>query len=73
MGTSTIRLTLGEQSADAAALGGLIMGGLAANPTGSATNGSSVIPCMGVGSRLGLNIYFALGVGLGAVFVIMML
>jgi len=73
MGTSTIRLTLGEQSADAAALGELIMGGLAPNPTGSATNGSSVIPYMGVGSRLGLNIYFALGVGLGAVFVIMML
>ena len=73
MGTSRIRLTLGEQSADAAALGGPIMGGLAANSTGSATNGSSVIPYMGEGSRLGLNIYFALGVGLGAVFVIMML
>ncbi|KAL6720091.1 hypothetical protein ACLMJK_002012 [Lecanora helva] len=76
IGTSTIPLTPAEQSADAGGLGSLIMGGLGANPTGSAggaSNGSDVVPFTGEGSRLGIDVFVTIAMGLCCTLVMVML
>ena len=78
IGTSTIPLTPAEQTADAAGLGSLILGGFGASPTatgavGGGSNSSNLASFRGTGSRLDMHLYMTMGIGVGSLFVLMIL
>lgn len=71
IGTKATPLTPAEQSADTADLGGLILGGLGANPTGETGNDSSVVPFTGTGQRSTMELWSMLWIALNIVLIIL--